>query len=157
MSDVFAPASATASAIVSKTGTPSTSCPPLQGVTPATRFVPYALLRRPWKRPSEPVRPATTRRVSLSTMIATSAPPGGSGADPGARKASQARTQGGWIWVHIDPTEDAAWRSFAAARAVPDPPGGALSLDSFEDHGRQLEPAVAETVVEELGDARALF
>jgi hypothetical protein len=29
-------------------------------------------LRRPWKRPSEPVSPATTRRVSLSTMIATS-------------------------------------------------------------------------------------
>ena len=71
--DVVAPASATASAIVSKTGTPSTSWPPLPGVTPATTFVPYALLRRPWKRPSEPVSPATTRRVSLSTMIATSA------------------------------------------------------------------------------------
>ena len=31
---------ATASATVSKTGMPSTSCPPLPGVTPATTFVP---------------------------------------------------------------------------------------------------------------------
>ena len=42
-------------------GSPSTSCPPLPGVTPATTFVPYARLRRPWKRPSLPVRPWTTR------------------------------------------------------------------------------------------------
>ena len=38
--DVFAPRSSTASEIVLKTGTPSTSCPPLPGVTPATRSVP---------------------------------------------------------------------------------------------------------------------
>ena len=40
ISVVFAPASETASATVLKTGTPSTSWPPLPGVTPATRFVP---------------------------------------------------------------------------------------------------------------------
>ena len=89
MSVVFAPASATASAMVSKTGTPSTSWPPLPGVTPATRFVPYALLRRPWKRPSLPVRPWTTSRVSLSTMIATSA------SRPSAR-ASAASSRPSW-------------------------------------------------------------
>ena len=38
--EVFAPRSARASAIESKTGTPSTSWPPLPGVTPATRSVP---------------------------------------------------------------------------------------------------------------------
>ena len=38
--EVLAPRSATASAIVSKIGTPSTSWPPLPGVTPATRSVP---------------------------------------------------------------------------------------------------------------------
>ncbi len=37
---VLAPASETASATVSKTGTPSTSWPPFPGVTPATTFVP---------------------------------------------------------------------------------------------------------------------
>ena len=39
-SAVFAPVSATASAMVSKTGMPSTSWPPLPGVTPATTWVP---------------------------------------------------------------------------------------------------------------------
>ena len=38
--DVLAPRSETDSAIVSNTGTPSTSWPPLPGVTPATRSVP---------------------------------------------------------------------------------------------------------------------
>ena len=38
--EVSAPASSTASEIASNTGTPSTSCPPLPGVTPATRSVP---------------------------------------------------------------------------------------------------------------------
>ena len=37
---VFAPASATASCTVSKMGMPSTSCPFLPGVTPATTSVP---------------------------------------------------------------------------------------------------------------------
>ena len=37
---VFAPASSTASWTVSNTGTPSTSWPPLPGVTPATSSVP---------------------------------------------------------------------------------------------------------------------
>jgi hypothetical protein len=36
----FASVSATASSTVSKTGMPSTSSPPLPGVTPATTFVP---------------------------------------------------------------------------------------------------------------------
>ena len=40
MSDVSAPASATASATVSNTGIPSTSWPPFPGVTPPTTFVP---------------------------------------------------------------------------------------------------------------------
>ena len=38
--EVLAPVSATASWTVLKTGTPSTSCPALPGVTPATRLVP---------------------------------------------------------------------------------------------------------------------
>ncbi len=37
---VFAPVSSTASAKVLKTGIPSTSCPPLPGVTPLTTSVP---------------------------------------------------------------------------------------------------------------------
>ena len=50
-SDVLAPACSTASATVSKTGIPSTSSPPLPGVTPATTFVPYARLRSVWNEP----------------------------------------------------------------------------------------------------------
>jgi len=61
---VFAPVSATASATVSKIGMPSTSWPPLPGVTPATTCVPWPRLRRPWNRPSRPVRPWTTSFVS---------------------------------------------------------------------------------------------
>ncbi len=38
--EVLAPFSSTASLIESKIGTPSTSWPPLPGVTPATRSVP---------------------------------------------------------------------------------------------------------------------
>ena len=37
---VFAPLAETAASKVSKTGIPSTSCPPLPGVTPATTAVP---------------------------------------------------------------------------------------------------------------------
>jgi hypothetical protein len=37
---VFAPVRSTATWNVSKTGTPSTSWPPLPGVTPLTTFVP---------------------------------------------------------------------------------------------------------------------
>ena len=72
--EVFAPRSSTRLRIVSKTGTPSTSWPPLPGVTPATRSVPYSRLRRPWKVPSRPVRPETTSFVSVSTMIAHAQP-----------------------------------------------------------------------------------
>ena len=56
-SSVFAPVSSTASATVSKTGMPSTSWPPLPGVTPATTCVPYCLLRVPWNRPSRAGEP----------------------------------------------------------------------------------------------------
>src|SRR3954451_15368657 len=73
-SDVFAPVSFTAWTTVSKTGMPSTSWPPLPGVTPATTSVPYARLRSPWNDPSRPVRPETRSFVSLSTMIAISPP-----------------------------------------------------------------------------------
>src|SRR5262245_41847479 len=45
---------------------PSTLWPALPGVTPATTFVPYALLRVAWKAPSRPVMPWTTRRVPPS-------------------------------------------------------------------------------------------
>ena len=38
--EASAPVALTASATVSKIGMPSTSCPPLPGVTPATTFVP---------------------------------------------------------------------------------------------------------------------
>src|SRR4026208_313196 len=68
--DVFAPVSRTAEATVSNTGMPSTSCPPLPGVTPATTFVPCERLRSPWNLPSEPVSPGTTRRRLESTGIA---------------------------------------------------------------------------------------
>ena len=44
---MLAPVSATAASTVSKIGTPSTSCPALPGVTPATRSVPYSRLRSP--------------------------------------------------------------------------------------------------------------
>ena len=44
---VLAPVAATAWATLSKIGTPSTSLPPLPGVTPATRLVPEARLRSP--------------------------------------------------------------------------------------------------------------
>src|SRR4026209_2736294 len=69
--DVLAPVSATASETVSNTGMPSTSCPPLPGVTPATTDVPCERLRSPWNLPSEPVSPWTTSRVLESTRIAT--------------------------------------------------------------------------------------
>ena len=65
--EVFAPVASTAWETESKMGTPSRSVPPLPGVTPATRFVPYSLLRKPWKRPCEPVSPCTTSRVVSST------------------------------------------------------------------------------------------
>jgi hypothetical protein len=67
--EVLAPRSATASAIVSKIGIPSTSWPPLFGVTPATTSVPYSRLRSPWKLPSRPVSPEITSLVSGPTMI----------------------------------------------------------------------------------------
>ena len=52
--EVFAPASATARATVSKTGIPSTSCPPLPGVTPATTLRPVPAVAERVERPLVP-------------------------------------------------------------------------------------------------------
>src|SRR5215210_5402181 len=68
---VFAPVSRAASSTVSKIGTPSKSCPPLPGVTPATTWVSPWIILPVWKRPSRPVMPCTNSRVSSSTSIAT--------------------------------------------------------------------------------------
>ncbi len=68
--EALQPVSAPASSTESKTGIPSTFWPPLPGVTPATTWVPYSRQPRAWKRPSVPVMPCTTRRVSWSTQIA---------------------------------------------------------------------------------------
>src|SRR5581483_11241819 len=76
---------------------------------------------------------------------AISVPPWGRSADPGERKASQARTQGAPICRHIGATEDAAWRCFAAARVVLCSRGGALvslpAADGQPLHERQHEDA----------------
>src|SRR5215211_2734176 len=66
----FAPVSSTASSTVSKTGTPSYSCPPLPGVTPATTLVPLCSILPVWNAPSLPVMPCTRSRVPSSTSIA---------------------------------------------------------------------------------------
>src|SRR5215210_1827288 len=71
----FAPVSSIASSMVLKTGTPSYSCPPLPGVTPATTLVPLSSMRPVWKAPSLPVMPCTSRRVPSSTSIAIRSPP----------------------------------------------------------------------------------
>ncbi len=68
--EALQPVAARASATESKTGMPSTSWPPLPGVTPATTRVPYSRQPRAWNVPSVPVMPCTTRRVSPSTQIA---------------------------------------------------------------------------------------
>ena len=46
---VLAPVASAASSTVLKTGMPSTSRPPLPGVTPETTCVPYERLLRVWK------------------------------------------------------------------------------------------------------------
>src|SRR5919204_617503 len=89
---VFAPVSAIASATVSKTGMPSTSWPPLPGVTPATTCVPYRRLRSAWNEPSRPVAPCTTSRVSLSTTIAIRT----ATSSPAGRRAACGRSRRPW-------------------------------------------------------------
>ena len=64
---VFAPVSATAAWNVLKTGMPSTSWPPLPGVTPDDDVRAVALLFSAWNVPSRPVMPETQSCVSLST------------------------------------------------------------------------------------------
>src|SRR5215475_5681859 len=70
-----APVAATASATRSNTGMPSTSWPPLPGVTPATMRVPEATIRRVCRRPSAPVMPCTSTRDDSSRKIAISSGP----------------------------------------------------------------------------------
>src|SRR5215210_3808868 len=67
MTEALAPACATASATVLKTGMPSWVVPPLPGVTPPTTCVPYSTICFVWNVPSLPVMPCTTSRVFLST------------------------------------------------------------------------------------------
>src|SRR5215212_4099755 len=63
--------SATASATVSKTGTPATLLPLPPGVTPETTLVPYSTICSVWNEPSRPVMPCTNTRVSRSTRMLT--------------------------------------------------------------------------------------
>src|SRR3954469_6558860 len=53
---------------------PSTSCPPLPGVTPATTWAPDAIIRRVCLVPSEPVMPLTRMRELSSKKIAMCGP-----------------------------------------------------------------------------------
>ena len=64
------PRAFTASCGESNTGTPSTVCPPLPGVTPATTFVPYSRIKRVRAWPSRPVMPCTRTRLVSSIRIA---------------------------------------------------------------------------------------
>ena len=66
----ISPREFTASPGVLNTGTPSTLCPPLPGVTPATTFVPYSRINRERARPSRPVMPCTSTRFLSSIKIA---------------------------------------------------------------------------------------
>src|SRR4051794_6084601 len=72
MHDALAPVASRASPTLAKMGTPSTSVPAFLGFVPATTCVPYPRLRRPWKRPCEPVRPWYTTLVFSSTKMLTS-------------------------------------------------------------------------------------
>ncbi len=65
----LAPVAFTASSHVSNTGTPTAVVPPLPGVTPPTRFVPYSRHFSEWKAPALPVMPWVISRVFLSTRI----------------------------------------------------------------------------------------
>ena len=72
MNDAVAPVSFTASATEAKTAMPSISSPPRLGLVPPTILVPYALLRRPWKRPwLVGLMPWITTLVVSSTKMLT--------------------------------------------------------------------------------------
>ena len=62
---VLAPVFLTASATVSNTLKPSTSLPPLPGVTPPTILVPYSRQALEWNNPAEPVMPWQMTRAFL--------------------------------------------------------------------------------------------
>ncbi|MND06260.1 hypothetical protein D3C83_275320 [compost metagenome] len=53
---------------------PSKVWPPFPGVTPATTFVPYAIICLAWNEPSRPVIPWTTSRVSFPMKMLTPPP-----------------------------------------------------------------------------------
>ena len=72
--DTFAPVAAMASPTLLNTGMPSTSWPPLPGVTPATTLVPLATMRRVCLVPSEPVIPWTKTLLSALRKIAIRSP-----------------------------------------------------------------------------------
>src|SRR5690606_26430251 len=65
--DASAPVSCTASCTVLKTGRPIWVLPPLPGVTPPTRRVPYSTACSEWKVPCWPVKPWVITLVFLST------------------------------------------------------------------------------------------
>ncbi|CAB5049576.1 unannotated protein [freshwater metagenome] len=72
--ETFAPVAAIASLTLLKTGMPSTSWPPLPGVTPATTLEPLATMRRVCFVPSEPVMPCTKILLFASKKIAIRSP-----------------------------------------------------------------------------------
>src|SRR6516165_1885139 len=75
MNDAVAPVSFTTSATDAYTGMPSISSPPRLGLVPPTTLVPYALLRRPWKRPwLVGLMPWITTLVVSSTKMLTFVP-----------------------------------------------------------------------------------
>src|SRR5207249_3191909 len=134
MALVFARVAATASTTVSNTGMPSTSCPPLPGVTPATTWVPADRFRRLWNRPCSPVRPCTTRRVDPSIRTAIGAP--AASPSPGGRLRQLRRHEVG-AGAAADVQEvrrpaprlgDHVERGHDEAGAVPDDPHLAVEL-----------------------------
>src|SRR5690606_7938799 len=67
ITDALAPVSVTPSATVLKTGRFKCLLPPLPGVTPPTKLVPYSMACSLWKVPCEPVKPWTINFVCLLT------------------------------------------------------------------------------------------
>src|SRR5660398_260439 len=140
MRDTFAPVSSTAALTVSKTGMPSTSCPPFPGVTPPTIRVPKSRLRSAWKEPSRPVRPCSTTLEFLSMSIATSAP---SVKPSGPRALPLCVPHQAWSLPRTDcpgrhPPNGSAFRLVGAVQAYNDGHLDSHLLHSGEDTPRHL-------------------